>query len=558
MLRPLLAACLLALPASAAPPAALPGACESAIGAAERSARTAPGLLHAIGLVESGRRDPASGQRRPWPWTVTAEGIGTYYPSKADAIAAVEALQARGVASIDVGCMQVNLMYHPGAFATLDQAFDPGPNAAYAARFLLGLLWQAGRLAGGGGSLSFVHPRAERAVCPADRRGLGRRAGPGGAGGRMARRSCASLAAARCGCSAAPRRAAAAGSWAFWTESGGGAWSAPSNRLTRSSPGEPPPSAWRLAACDQISSMDSSNLSAEHALDRFVQERTASLPLALLALEGDLLRAVQSRLVHHGLLDPHGDGVLGPVTTWALGEFCRAAALEFGNALSPEAARALLRPAPILNLTPGDDLAGRVVRAMLRRGDWICRHAGCLTVAYVEGTEPDGRPSADRADAFDDLRLLLRVEGGRPIVAGAWHATTGSGRDAVEHPVDRWGSPRLEPGQHKAWAIGRTAIGAELEQDALVQVAPLPVRRDADQNYRREGDPRMVGQFVIDQHGAMDAPRDAVGGTSAGCLVGQSQAGHEAFMRLLRGDQRWRVNTAYLFMTSLFTRAELD
>jgi transglycosylase-like protein with SLT domain len=38
-----------------------------------------------------------------------------------------------------VGCMQVNLMYHPGAFATLDQAFDPAPNAAYAARFLTSL-----------------------------------------------------------------------------------------------------------------------------------------------------------------------------------------------------------------------------------------------------------------------------------------------------------------------------------------------------------------------------------------------------------------------------------
>ncbi|HYZ61731.1 MAG TPA: murein transglycosylase [Acetobacteraceae bacterium] len=127
------------LPASAAPPISAPVACEPAIAGAERSQRTAPGLLHAIGLVESGRRDPKTGQRRPWPWTVTAEGVGTYYASKAEAIAAVQALQARGVASIDVGCMQVNLMYHPAAFGSLEQAFEPGPNAAYAARFLTGL-----------------------------------------------------------------------------------------------------------------------------------------------------------------------------------------------------------------------------------------------------------------------------------------------------------------------------------------------------------------------------------------------------------------------------------
>ncbi len=102
-------------------------------------AYTAPGLLLAIGLVESGRRDARTGERHPWPWTVTADGVGTYYPSKADAIAAVEALQARGVNSIDVGCMQVNLFYHPTAFRSLEEAFDPAPNARYAARFLFSL-----------------------------------------------------------------------------------------------------------------------------------------------------------------------------------------------------------------------------------------------------------------------------------------------------------------------------------------------------------------------------------------------------------------------------------
>ena len=139
MLRPLVVACLVAMPALAAPRAPLPVSCESAIETAERATPTAPGLLRAIGLVESGRFDPRTGARRSWPWTVSAEGIGTYYANKADAIAAVEALQARGVVSIDVGCMQVNLMYHPSAFRSLEQAFDPGPNAAYAARFLTSL-----------------------------------------------------------------------------------------------------------------------------------------------------------------------------------------------------------------------------------------------------------------------------------------------------------------------------------------------------------------------------------------------------------------------------------
>ncbi len=53
-------------------------------------------------------------------------------------------LQARGVRSIDVGCMQVNLMHHPDAFGSLEQAFDPTANASYAGRFLTQLYEQTG------------------------------------------------------------------------------------------------------------------------------------------------------------------------------------------------------------------------------------------------------------------------------------------------------------------------------------------------------------------------------------------------------------------------------
>jgi hypothetical protein len=45
-------------------------------------------------------------------------------------------LQAQGVRSIDVGCMQINLMHHPDAFTSLGQAFEPAANTAYAVRFL--------------------------------------------------------------------------------------------------------------------------------------------------------------------------------------------------------------------------------------------------------------------------------------------------------------------------------------------------------------------------------------------------------------------------------------
>jgi hypothetical protein len=120
---------LLAVPARAEP-------CRSAIAQAEREAGIPAGLLQAIGRVESGRRDPATGEVAPWPWAINAEGQGQFLPSREAALAAVRQLQAQGVRSIDVGCMQVNLRHHPRAFASLEEAFDPLANARYAARFL--------------------------------------------------------------------------------------------------------------------------------------------------------------------------------------------------------------------------------------------------------------------------------------------------------------------------------------------------------------------------------------------------------------------------------------
>jgi hypothetical protein len=124
----------------AADPATL---CETAATTAEYVGRLPPRLLAAIGVTETGRVDPDTGRLRPWPWTINAEGVGQFFQTRQQAIAAVNALRARGVQSIDVGCMQVNLMYHPDAFASLEEAFDPRVNAIYAAKFLNALYAEA-------------------------------------------------------------------------------------------------------------------------------------------------------------------------------------------------------------------------------------------------------------------------------------------------------------------------------------------------------------------------------------------------------------------------------
>lgn len=110
--------------------------CVAAIERAERERGLPAGLLSAVAFTESGRPDPERRRAVAWPWTVNNAGDGRFFASKEEAIAQVEALRRDGRRNIDVGCMQINLMHHPDAFASLDEAFDPAANVAYGADFL--------------------------------------------------------------------------------------------------------------------------------------------------------------------------------------------------------------------------------------------------------------------------------------------------------------------------------------------------------------------------------------------------------------------------------------
>lgn len=113
--------------------------CVTPIARQERLQGIPSHLLAAVSLAESGRWDKENAASFAWPWTVTAEGKGQFFASKAEAIAQVQALKARGIRNIDVGCMQINLQYHPNAFPDLETAFEPESNVAYAAKYLRGL-----------------------------------------------------------------------------------------------------------------------------------------------------------------------------------------------------------------------------------------------------------------------------------------------------------------------------------------------------------------------------------------------------------------------------------
>lgn len=109
----------------------------------ERLYKMPKDLMGAIALTESGRQSK-EGPKIAWPWTINVEGKGYRFATKQQAISAVRKHQQAGKTSIDVGCFQVNLKWHPDAFPNLGTAFDPRKSGIYAASFLRSLRKELG------------------------------------------------------------------------------------------------------------------------------------------------------------------------------------------------------------------------------------------------------------------------------------------------------------------------------------------------------------------------------------------------------------------------------
>lgn len=88
------------------------------------------GVLYAVGLTETGRRDTLQ------PHAMNIEGRAYYGTSLDDALAAFREARAGGAKLIDIGCMQINHYYHAEAFSSVAAMFAPAANVDYAARFL--------------------------------------------------------------------------------------------------------------------------------------------------------------------------------------------------------------------------------------------------------------------------------------------------------------------------------------------------------------------------------------------------------------------------------------
>lgn len=104
--------------------------CEREMVAAAREYEVPLGVLYAVGLTETGRKESLQ------PYALNVEGRPAFLASAKDAEAEVAKARKAGKKLIDIGCMQINHHYHGKEFDSVAHMLEPNANVQYAAKFL--------------------------------------------------------------------------------------------------------------------------------------------------------------------------------------------------------------------------------------------------------------------------------------------------------------------------------------------------------------------------------------------------------------------------------------
>ncbi|MBF0391519.1 MAG: transglycosylase SLT domain-containing protein [Alphaproteobacteria bacterium] len=92
-----------------------------------RQAGVDPTLAYAVALTES-RQMTGRAEARPWPWVIRGPQGAVVSATSAAAVAALSREMARGSKNIDVGMMQVSLLYHRHRVDHPADLLDPETN----------------------------------------------------------------------------------------------------------------------------------------------------------------------------------------------------------------------------------------------------------------------------------------------------------------------------------------------------------------------------------------------------------------------------------------------
>jgi uncharacterized membrane protein YeaQ/YmgE (transglycosylase-associated protein family) len=277
---------------------------------------------------------------------------------------------------------------------------------------------------------------------------------------------------------------------------------------------------------------------------------TVPLSFEVLATQSEIAKLVQSRLINLGLLDPPVDGKFGSFSKQALQELqtlMHLTEVGFGE----QTRKLLSEIQEAIPLKLNNDLASRIIQYMKDKKYFVSLGKQKYNIVYVEGADLDGTPNADTFNQWNDRRIVIEIADGTPRIIGNWLATTEPGKKPTNNPSNPMGVARIAFDQYQSWRVGIHNGNHE----ALVQDANVKVHRDGNRDTKRIGDFVDEGLFGINQHWGFDM--QFVENASAGCLVGQSTNDHKAFMQLIKQDRRYKLNSNYMFFTTIIPGDEL-
>lgn len=107
--------------------------CPTLIAQTEARRNIPRGLLMAIAVTESALNG------RPNPYAMNIAGRAYHASGTQEMASIIQSNWSRGVRSIDVGCMQINLKFHGQKFARLTDLLDSPTNVEYGASYLISL-----------------------------------------------------------------------------------------------------------------------------------------------------------------------------------------------------------------------------------------------------------------------------------------------------------------------------------------------------------------------------------------------------------------------------------
>lgn len=272
-----------------------------------------------------------------------------------------------------------------------------------------------------------------------------------------------------------------------------------------------------------------------------------------IAVDDELAGEVQNVLISLKLLDPSEDKEFDNVSTDAFIKFqieknCK----DNKGVLGSDTAKKLILSRPeekgIINV--GTDFASRICQYMQKRNYTIFTNRKEYNFIYIEGINTNGKVNVDKPNEFNDLRLVLEIQEGDPVIVKSWEATTEPGVRYTNTPMNPRGAARIKFGQYRAWKVG--IHGKSDKHQALVQTGgAVSVHRDFNKDFKRTNDVVDTGLFGINQHWGYDYPKNDINVASAGCLVGRTRQGHREFMEFVRQDKRYVENKNYVFHTTI-------